>query len=58
MAQIGEEIASPAHGRIIFRTTSEESEGELLELDAFLPPERDWHDAHYHPSQEERYQVA
>lgn len=59
MARAGDVIENPISGQnLIFRTTTKESGGELLEVESvytkptpFQPP------IHYHPGQEERFEV-
>ncbi len=59
MARTGDVIENPISGQnLIFRTTTKEGGGELLEVESvytkptpFQPP------VHYHPGQEERFEV-
>jgi quercetin dioxygenase-like cupin family protein len=57
MAQAGDELISPVGERLLFCKTARDTNGELLEIEAYYlahsspPPE------HYHPNQEERFQV-
>jgi quercetin dioxygenase-like cupin family protein len=60
MATVGQTLVNPVSGeRITFRTTSAESNGELVAIDLELPPGgRVPGRLHLHPRQEERFEVA
>lgn len=59
MARQGEVLDNPVTGqRIIFRRTSEETDGALLEVESvYTKPTPSKPPVHYHPSQEERFEV-
>lgn len=59
MARRGQTIVNPVSGeRITFRTTAEESNGELVAIELALPPGgRVPGRLHLHPLQEERFEV-
>lgn len=60
MATAGQTLVNPVSGeRITFRTTSAESNGELVAIELELPPGgRVPGGLHLHPRQEERFEVA
>ena len=60
MATTGQTLVNPASGeRITFRTTSDESNGELVAIELELPPGgRVPGPLHLHPLQEERFEVV
>ena len=60
MAGTGQTLVNPASGeRITFRTTTEESNGELVAIELALPPGgRVPGRLHLHPLQEERFEVV
>jgi mannose-6-phosphate isomerase-like protein (cupin superfamily) len=60
MATAGQTLVNPVSGeRITFRTTSAESNGELVAIDLELPPGgRVPGPLHLHPRQEERFEVV
>jgi quercetin dioxygenase-like cupin family protein len=60
MATAGQTLVNPVSGeRITFRTTSAESNGELVAIELELPPGgRVPGRLHLHPRQEERFEVA
>ena len=59
MAQPGESIANPVTGeRVVFRTTSAESDGALLAMDYYAPAGYVIAPTHVHPRQEERSEVS
>jgi mannose-6-phosphate isomerase-like protein (cupin superfamily) len=60
MATVGQTLVNPVSGeRITFRTTSTESNGELVAIDLELPPGgRVPGRLHLHPRQEERFDVV
>jgi quercetin dioxygenase-like cupin family protein len=58
MAPAGDEIVNPVTGeRIVFRRTTAETAGELLELDDFWSRPDHRVAEHVHPEMEERWQV-
>lgn len=59
MARIGEILENPVTGqRIIFRQTSEDTDGALLEVESvYTKPTPSRPPVHYHPGQEERFEV-
>ena len=59
MAKSGEILDNPVTGqRIIFRQTSEDTEGALLEVESvYTKPTPSRPPVHYHPAQEERFEV-
>ena len=60
MARTGQTLVNPVSGeRITFRTTKEESNGELVAIELALPPGgRVPGRPHLHPRQEERFEVV
>ena len=59
MARKGEILDNPVTGqRIIFRQTSEDTDGALLEVESvYTKPTPSRPPVHYHPGQEERFEV-
>ena len=59
MARAGEVLENPVSGqRLVFRETSMETGGELLRVEAvYTTPTRSRPPVHYHPHQEERFEV-
>jgi quercetin dioxygenase-like cupin family protein len=58
MIQAGDAIENPVTGeRLVFRKTSQETNGEAVVLEAFVKPSGFVAAAHVHPYQEERFQV-
>ena len=59
MARAGDTIENPLSGqRLIFRTTTQDSGGELLEVESvYMKPTPSRPPVHYHPCQEERFEV-
>lgn len=57
MANAGDRIETPFSETIVFRQTSEETAGALLEMEAFFRPRQTKPPEHYHPQQEERFEV-
>jgi quercetin dioxygenase-like cupin family protein len=54
----GDTIENPMTGeRIVFRKTSQETNGEAVLIDVFVQPHGAVAAAHVHPAQEERFQV-
>ncbi len=58
MARAGDELLSPISGRLVFRRTAADTNGDLLEVDVFYKPGWNPPSVHYHPSQEERFEVV
>ena len=59
MARAGQEFANAGAGeRWIFRTTSEETGGQLLRVDVYLAPGGGPPFAHTHPGYQERFVIA
>lgn len=58
MARPGDELVDPIRGqRIVFRRTAQETNGALVEVEAFYQPTSVAPPAHFHPHQEERFEV-
>jgi mannose-6-phosphate isomerase-like protein (cupin superfamily) len=59
MARAGEVMENPISGqRIIFRKTADDTGGELLEVESvYTKPSPSRPPTHYHPRQEERFEV-
>ena len=59
MAKVGDVIENPVSGqRLIFRKTIEDTGGKLLEVDSlYTKPTPSRPPTHYHPHQEERFEV-
>jgi quercetin dioxygenase-like cupin family protein len=58
MAQPGETLVNPVSGqKLTFRRTTAETGGELVEVESELPAGGPKPPAHYHPRQEERFEV-
>ena len=58
MAKPGDELLDPDGGRLIFRQTAGSTDGQLLEMEAFYPPNSELPPEHYHPHQEEHFEVV
>jgi quercetin dioxygenase-like cupin family protein len=58
MAKSGETLEVPMAGRIVFLKTAEDTNGELMEFDFFLPVGHESAQEHLHPKQEERFEVV
>jgi quercetin dioxygenase-like cupin family protein len=58
MARAGEEITSPFGPRLVFRQTSADTNGEAVVVDAYYPPNSSEPVDHYHPKQEEQFEVV
>jgi quercetin dioxygenase-like cupin family protein len=57
--EMAEVIENPVSGeRIVIRRSGDETGGELLEFDLFLPPGGSVPAGHVHPAQEERFTVV
>ena len=58
MARRGDELNDPVRGqRLVFRKTAKETAGDLLEVESFLQSGSSVPLAHFHPLQEERFEV-
>lgn len=58
MARAGDQIENPLTGeRIVFRRTAAQTEGKLLEMDAFWTRPGHRAPAHVHPEMEERWEL-
>jgi quercetin dioxygenase-like cupin family protein len=58
MAKAGDVLDIELAGRVVFRQTAEDTQGELLQFDYFLSPQRVTGAEHFHPKQEERFEVV
>jgi quercetin dioxygenase-like cupin family protein len=59
MASTGQVVINAATGeRVVFRTLSRDSVGELLRLDVFFAPGAAARAMHVHPHQEERFEIV
>jgi quercetin dioxygenase-like cupin family protein len=59
MAQPGDELTMGDTGmRLVFVETSRSTGGELVEVRAHYPPARRHPPAHWHPGQEERFEIV
>ncbi len=57
MAKAGDRIESPIWETVVFSKTARETNGELLEMEAVYRPSPLQPPEHYHPRQEERFEV-
>ena len=58
MINTGDMVVNPSTGeRLIFRQTSADTGGRLVEVEAIITPDGACAGAHVHPNQEERFQV-
>jgi quercetin dioxygenase-like cupin family protein len=57
MVKAGTKILNAEGYGLIFRKTAQDTNGELLEMDAFYRPRGTKPPLHFHPSQEEYFQV-
>ena len=59
MARAGDTIENPLSGQcLIFRTTTQDSDGDFLEVESvYTKPTPSRPPVHYHPNQEERFEV-
>jgi|FLYL01.1.fsa_nt_gi quercetin dioxygenase-like cupin family protein len=57
MAKAGDRLERPNGERLTFRKTAADTNGELLEVEVVYAPESRLPPPHYHPYQEERFQV-
>jgi quercetin dioxygenase-like cupin family protein len=58
MAWPGQELVNAAGVRLVFEETSDSTGGELVLVRAFHPAKGEKPPEHYHPFQEERFEVA
>jgi quercetin dioxygenase-like cupin family protein len=58
MARAGDQLVNPAGVRLVFEETSDTTGGELVRVRAFHPPGGGEPVEHYHPFQEERFEVV
>lgn len=59
MTRAGKEIANPRTGqRMVFLETGEETDGRLLRIDTFNPPDAPIEPEHVHPFQESRIELV
>lgn len=58
MAKPGDELLNPGGVRLVFEETSDTTGGELVRVRAFHPPGGERPIEHYHPFQEERFEVV
>ncbi len=58
MARAGDELLSPISGRLVFRRTAADTNGDLLEVDVYYKPGGNPPPVHYHPRQEEHFEVV
>jgi quercetin dioxygenase-like cupin family protein len=59
MARSGQVLENPPMGaRLVFRQTSAETNGELLQFDFYLKPRGVIVEEHFHPKQEERFTLV
>jgi quercetin dioxygenase-like cupin family protein len=56
VAHVGQVIEDGDGGRMVIRTTAEQTAGALYEFDWFIHPGRRMDPPHYHPNQEERFE--
>jgi len=57
MAKAGDVLKNPNGARLIFRKTAADTNGELLEVEMTYRPDSAKPPEHYHPYQEEHFQV-
>jgi quercetin dioxygenase-like cupin family protein len=58
MAQPGDELHNPKTGQhLIFRRTTAETGGEILEVESVYPPGSDEPIPHFHPNQTEEFEI-
>ena len=58
MAHAGDELLNPVSGqRLVFLRTTEDTKGELLEVESSYEAGGQQPPVHYHPAQEERFEV-
>jgi quercetin dioxygenase-like cupin family protein len=58
MPKPGDVLIEADGGRVVFRQTAATTNGELLEIEAYYPSHSELPMAHYHPNQEEHFQVV
>ena len=57
MATKGDVFTSPDGGKLVFRQTTSDTNGELLEVEVTYGPHSNLPPAHYHPHQEETFTI-
>jgi quercetin dioxygenase-like cupin family protein len=57
MAEQGSVLTSPEGGKLIFRQTASDTNGELLEMEVTYAPHSNVPPLHYHPQQDETFTV-
>ena len=57
MAKADDEFVRPNGERLIFRKAAHETNGDLLEMEVVYSPKSSKPPAHYHPYQEEHFEV-
>lgn len=57
MAQKGDVLTNPAGGRLVFKQTSSDTNGELLEVEVTYAAGSERPPGHYHPHQEETFTI-
>ena len=57
MARTGDVLTRPHGDRLVFVTTSADTDGDLLEMDVTYPPRTEAPALHLHPHQEETFRV-
>jgi quercetin dioxygenase-like cupin family protein len=57
MARAGDEFIRPNGERLAFRKTSRETNGELLEMEMVYSSNSSKPPSHYHPTQEEHFEI-
>ncbi len=58
MAHAGDELLNPVSGqRLVFLQTTEDTKGELLEVESTYAAGGQQPPVHYHPAQKERFEV-
>src|SRR3712207_5041345 len=58
MAHVGKQLINPVTGqRLVFRRTTRDTGGELLEVESYVPPGSIEPVEHLHPRQEEHFEV-
>jgi mannose-6-phosphate isomerase-like protein (cupin superfamily) len=58
MAEVGDTVSNPAARMTLrFTQTAASTDGELLEMEATYEPSSNQPPAHFHPSQEERFEI-
>jgi quercetin dioxygenase-like cupin family protein len=58
LVRAGDTLDVPMAGRLVFRQTGAETNGDLLQFDFYLPVGQESAEAHLHPKQDERFEVV